>query len=229
MLAEEFKNLRETMPPLEGRGHYGQEQFDWLARAQQLVSAWNFNEGYQFKKIVDALLSRSDRHTNYAKLIVALNRATNAVQVVNASDASQAVFGPGAVYDFFKAFRALTQSAKSELFIIDPYLDPEIFDAYLVGVNPSISVRLLANRYKEDLKAASTKFTSQNKHAIEIRASSSLHDRVLFVDGSACWVLGASIKDAAKSKMTYLTPLSPDVVSAKLAHYNGSWASATAI
>ena len=229
MLAEGFKKLRETMPPLEGRGHYGQEQFDWQARAQELVSSWNFNEGYQFKKIVDALLSRTDRHANYAKLIVALNRATNAVQVTATSDASQAIFGPGAVYDFFKAFRALTQSAKSEIFIIDPYLDSEIFDAYLVGVDPSISVRLLASKYTGDLKAASGKFSSQHKHVIEIRASNSLHDRVIFVDGSACWVLGASIKDAAKSKMTYLAPLSTDVAAAKLSHYNNSWASASAI
>ena len=229
MLADEFKVLRDTMPPLEGKGHYGQEQFDWLARAQQLVAAWNFNEGYQFKKIVDALLSRTDRRTNYAKLVVALNRATNAVMTVTAPDPTQAVFAPGAVYDFFKTFRALTQSAKSDLFIIDPYLDPEIFDAYLLGVAPSVSVRLLANKYKDDLKAASAKFSSQNKHVIEIRASNSLHDRVIFIDSTACWVLGASIRDAAKAKMTYLTPLSEDVVSAKLAHYNNSWASASAI
>ena len=78
MLAERFKQLREDMPPLEGRGHYSDEQFEWLAKAQSLVAEWSAEEAVEFNKIVDALLSRTDRRTHYAKLLVVINRAMNA-------------------------------------------------------------------------------------------------------------------------------------------------------
>ncbi len=66
------------MPPLEGRGHYSDEQFEWLAKAQSLVKEWSTTESVQFDKIVDGLLARTDRRTYYAKLLVVINRAINA-------------------------------------------------------------------------------------------------------------------------------------------------------
>lgn len=77
MLAERFKQLRETMPPLEGRGHYSEAQFEWLAKAQSLVTEWNAQEAVEFKKIVDGLLSRTDRRTCYERLLIVINRAIN--------------------------------------------------------------------------------------------------------------------------------------------------------
>ena len=55
---------------------------------------------------------------------------------------------------------------------------------------------------------------------IELKKTKKIHDRVIFIDNMACWVVGQSLKDAAKAKPTYLSPLSPDVVSAKLQEYN---------
>ena len=66
------------MPPLEGRGHYGDEQFKWLAEAQALVKEWSAEESVEFKEIVDGLLARTDRRTYYARLLVVINRAINA-------------------------------------------------------------------------------------------------------------------------------------------------------
>jgi hypothetical protein len=51
----------------------------------------------------------------------------------------------------------------------------------------------------------------------------------VFVDGSDCWVLGQSIKDAAKSMPAYLAPLSPDVALDKFEFYEIIWKEATPI
>jgi len=59
--------------------------------------------------------------------------------------------------------------------------------------------------------------------------SNQLHDRLFFVDGDVCWVLGQSIKDAAVKKATYLAPLSPDVAASKLTLYEDVWRQARAI
>jgi hypothetical protein len=46
---------------------------------------------------------------------------------------------------------------------------------------------------------------------------------------NVCWVEGQSIKDTAKYKPTYITPLSPGVVALKLADYEQIWVSANAV
>lgn len=76
---------------------------------------------------------------------------------------------------------------------------------------------------------AAEKFSLQHKCRVEARKSSSIHDRIIFVDGAQSWVLGASIKDAAAKKPTYLAPLSTDVAAQKIQIYEDIWNAATAI
>jgi hypothetical protein len=64
---------------------------------------------------------------------------------------------------------------------------------------------------------------------VEVRTSQGIHDRVVFVDGRSCWVLGQSIKDAAKSKPTYIAPIAADATQLKLADYEKIWATAHTI
>jgi hypothetical protein len=79
------------------------------------------------------------------------------------------------------------------------------------------------------VRVAAEKFALQHKCRVEARKSNSIHDRVMFVDGAQCWVLGASTKDAATKKPTYLTPLSADVAAQKIQIYEVIWNAATAI
>ncbi|PJF38291.1 MAG: hypothetical protein CUN55_17760, partial [Phototrophicales bacterium] len=92
-----------------------------------------------------------------------------------------------------------------------------------------VLVRLLTKQYAHDVKGASEKYASQFGNVVEVRSSNAIHDRVIFVDDAVCWVMGQSIKDAAKAKPTYLIPLPPDVTLAKLHDYSGIWNAASAI
>ena len=139
------------------------------------------------------------------------------------------VFGPGAVYDFFKSLRDLLASAQQSVLIVDPYLDDEIFDVYLTGMAHGIAVRLLTRHTAASFPAAIAKFIQQSKMNVEARRSDRLHDRVIFLDGRSCWVLGQSIKDAAKSKVTYLAPLENETVHLKREFYEQIWAEAKPI
>jgi hypothetical protein len=142
---------------------------------------------------------------------------------------SNQAFGPGAVYDFYKALRDLLASATSSVFVVDPYLDEQIFDTYLAGISQSVTVRLLARNHSTTLRPAVAKFIAQKPMSIEVRTSNALHDRVVFIDGRTCWVLGQSISVAAKSKPTYLAPLSSDATALKQADYETIWAQAVSI
>ena len=120
-------------------------------------------------------------------------------------------------------------SATKSLFIVDPYLDDQIFDTYLSTVSQQVHVRLLAREYAQSLKSAVQKFNAQKQMAVEIRGSKAIHDRVVFIDDGSCWVLGQSIKDAAKTKPTYLAPLASDATQLKKADYEQIWSAASPI
>ena len=109
------------------------------------------------------------------------------------------------------------------VFIIDPFLDEQIFDSYLASIPAGISVRLLAHKYGNLLKPAVQKFSAQHGNSIKVRVSPEFHDRIVFVDNLSCWVMGQSIKDAAKAKPTYLLPLPADIANLKLGHYETIW------
>jgi hypothetical protein len=196
---------------------------EWLGKAHALISRWDRNEAFFFKNTADFLGMDLTHDMNVGKLLGALHRAIADLELQVPELPSQ-VFGPGAVYDFHKALLELLASATTELLIVDPYLDEQIFDAYISTVQPKVVVRLLTQKHAASLSSAVQKFILQNKMSVEVRSTKEIHDRVIFLDGRSCWVLGQSIKDAAKTKTTYLAPLSPDTSQLKKAEYKRIWA-----
>ena len=140
----------------------------------------------------------------------------------------QPAYGPGAQYDFYRSLKTLIQSAEREIFLIDPYLDRDAFDLYLGELDPAISARVLTYKYAESLKSV-VKILATKHEGVEVRKSEALHDRIFFVDGEQCWIIGQSIKDAADKSPTYLAPLPSEVVAIKLEAYNDIWGEATPI
>jgi len=228
ILLEKLRGLLQNMPPLEGRGAYGQEQFAWLGKASALISKWDKTEGISFGFTCKYMTGNMNRQANYGAILTTIHKAITSIEESLPSTAEQ-VFGPGAAYDFFKALNELVASAERTLFLVDPYMDAEVFDGYLSALTPGKRVRLLVNKHTDNIKVAAEKFRAQHASEIEVRKSTQIHDRLVFVDDTQCWVLGASIKDAAAKKPTYLAPLANDVVAVKLSHYEDIWSASTPI
>lgn len=228
VLLEKLRTLLQSMPPLEGRGQYADPQHTWLGQAKAVMHEWDAIQSIPFKTAVDGLLRNIDRHGNYATVVAFFHDVIARLENSLPHNNGQA-FGPGAVYDFFRALNDLVSTAKFEIFVVDPYLDAEMFDGYLHALAPHVSVRLLAAKYLDNVRVAAEKHRTQFGSIIEARRSNDIHDRVLFVDANQCWVLGASIKDAALKKPTYLAPLAPDVSAEKRRHYEAIWAAGTPI
>jgi len=110
-------------------------------------------------------------------------------------------YEPGDEYGFYRDLKAIVGFATNELFVIDNYLDTQLFDVYMENVSSSIAVRVLTNQVGDPLRAVAEKFAQQGK--FELRSSKDVHDRVVFAD-NRCWVIGQSIKDAARKKPTYI-------------------------
>ena len=86
--------------------------------------------------------------------------------------------------------------AKQSVAIIDKHLDHSILN-YLESVNPSLTVRLLA----EDLNSATKLLLGQLQTGypkVDLRLSSGFHDRFVVADASEVWSFGSSLKDLGK-------------------------------
>jgi hypothetical protein len=211
------------MPPLEGRGDYTQEQYTWLGKANAVMHEWNEIQSIPFKTAVNGLIRNIDRRGNYGTVVASIHDVIARLEHALPQNSGHA-FGPGAAYDFFKALNDVTASTKEKILIVDPYLDAQVFDGYLQALKPGASIRLLTTKYVDNVRIAADKHRAQFDSTVELRSSIEIHDRVIFVDDDQCWVLGASIKDAALKRPTYLAPISADVIGDKRKHYEAIWA-----
>jgi hypothetical protein len=222
ILVSRIKALLANAPLFDNYLPSSHEHQAWLAQAHALIAKWKPLEAISVKTASDFLSNALTRDHNLAQIYGALHRAIADLELSLPSQAGQA-FGPGAVYDFFKALNGLIASATSSLLIAAPFMDPEIFDAYLLSAPAGIRIRLLTKKGTAGLKPAIGRFSAQRGNPVEARASKAFHDRVVFIDGSDCWIVGQSIRDAAKSMPSYLAPLSQDVALDKLGFYEAIW------
>lgn len=225
ILISRLKVLLAEAPSFLSYSPQSPAHLGWLGKAYALVNQWNGMEARSLKIAADFLSNPAMQEINVAQIFGAIHRAIADLELNLPPEEGQA-FGPGAVYDFFKALNELVASAAKSLWVVDPFIESSVFDAYLSSVPAGVPIRVLAKKWSPSLKEAVAKFSAQRGNPIEARASSVFHDRIIFVDGADCWVLGQSIKDAAKSMPTYLAPLSPDVAADKLAAYEEIWSKA---
>lgn len=133
------------------------------------------------------------------------------------------VYEPGEAYEFYRDVTACLGLAKKEILVIDPYLNTEIFDVYASAIPRTVGFRLLSVNVPANVKTLAQKYAAGGNFAF--RSSNSIHDRVLFADNRV-WLMGQSLKDAAKKKPTYIVehdePLMRGV-------YESIWSAATVI
>jgi hypothetical protein len=228
ILLAQLRALAERSPDLSAYSPTSKDQMIWLAQAHALISRWNANEGFAFKNACDFLSSTLMRDSSITKIFGTLHRAVADLELILPAG-TESTFGAGDVYDFFQTLNKVISSAEKSLFIIDPYLDQTVFDHYLVSRQENVAVRLLLNHNAEKVVPSANMYIRQHGPVLELKQSSALHDRVIFVDGYVCWLIGQSLKDAAKAKPTYLVQAPPDVVSEKLKNYEEIWSAASTL
>ncbi|BAW79850.1 hypothetical conserved protein [Candidatus Nitrosoglobus terrae] len=213
---------------MEGDVKYGDAQYKWLGEALSLISKWDQTRANKFQTVTKAMIGNLQRQMCYGIVLTTIREAIASLESTLPQDAGQ-VFGPGAVYDFFKDLNKILGKATRTVFIVDPYMDDAIFDRYLSGnISSSIAVQLLVSEHAK-VKEAAAAFSTQHNVKISIRQSKTIHDRVIFIDSKQCWVFGTSIKDAAVKNPTYLDPISADIVPKTLKIYEELWEKAEPI
>jgi hypothetical protein len=227
-------NLRQFIERIPTADRFSGSSSDLQSVGQVISSLKSYKDDFDLNFNLDFIQQRLHSPLGgqeaIAELIVITHSAINEL-VPLIPHGIQQVYGPGATYDFYLNFKQLLSSAQSTLLLVDPYLNEEVFDLYVSKIQAGVTIRILTNnaRCAAALPTVVSKYKQQNGMILEVRSSQQLHDRVVFIDTSQCWVLGQSIKDAAKNKTTYLAPLPSEIVDDKLKFYEDIWLNSTVI
>lgn len=123
------------------------------------------------------------------------------VDIDDVVHATPQVVGDNAEFEFYQLLHPHFENASEEAFIVDSYIDEEVFDLYLTETDPDVKKRILTKQPQSNFDAVAEKFVKNNNHRVEVRKHPECHDRLLFVDNQ-CFAVGISIKDAGQ-KPTY--------------------------
>jgi len=107
----------------------------------------------------------------------------------------QGIFFDGETYDAYVFINDLLSSTKSEVVLIDNYLDESVFT--LFSKYPNLKIKIYTGNISKQLKLDYQKYTSQYQN-IELIEFKNSHDRFLILDKKEVFHIGASLKDLGK-------------------------------
>ncbi|MDD2973899.1 MAG: RhuM family protein [Aliarcobacter cryaerophilus] len=113
----------------------------------------------------------------------------------NSLEFNQNIFFDGQIYDAYSFVNDLIKLAKSEIVLIDNYIDDTVFTLFSKYTN--INFIIYTNNISKQLKLDFEKYSKQYKN-ISLKIFKSSHDRFLIIDKKEIYHLGASLKDLGK-------------------------------
>jgi hypothetical protein len=140
--------------------------------------------------------------------------------------AVKGAYAAGDEFAFYKELKSIIAAATKDIFIVDNYLNTEFFELYVEPIRPGTPVRILTDKIKGTLQLVATKYAVRG--SFELRTSPDVHDRHVFVDGRG-WMIGQSIKDAAKKKPTYMVEIGVAMLPSFQKIYEDVWTGAASV
>ena len=108
----------------------------------------------------------------------------------------QGVFVQGQIFDAYTKFQELIQKAKKEIILIDNYIDLTVLDR-LTEKSPGVDVIIYTQPKTPIKKLDIAKFNAQYP-TLNIKNTTTMHDRFLIIDQIEIFHIGASLKDLGK-------------------------------
>ncbi|MDO8896614.1 MAG: ORF6N domain-containing protein [Bacteroidales bacterium] len=111
------------------------------------------------------------------------------------------IFYDGQIYDAYSFIIGLIETAKTDIVLIDNYLDISVLDM-LSKKQDNVMVRLITNIKTSLLQTDIQKFNQQYP-LLSIDFSDKIHDRFLLIDQTRLYHIGASLKDLGKKMFAF--------------------------
>ncbi|MFA6759855.1 MAG: RhuM family protein [Sulfuricurvum sp.] len=107
----------------------------------------------------------------------------------------QGIFYDGQIYDAYDFINTLLKSARSEVVLIDNYIDESVFTLFSKYLDLSFTIH--TNNITKQLKLDYEKYSKQYSN-IDLQTFKNSHDRFLVLDKQEIYHIGASLKDLGK-------------------------------
>ena len=219
--------LKESLPDAEAIDPYSSELLSQLGEAEVLVGMYNKMDAIEINSNIK-FLSNYPTHC-YLLILKTISKTLYELEIKYPKQDTKQVYASGDAYEFYHDFKAVVLAAKQSILIIDPYINNELFDLYIEKLPDAIECHVLLNKVNDTIRILIDKLKLSPSRRIEVKSSTEIHDRVVFIDKRQCWILGQSIKDAAMKKPTYFLQLPDDLAIDKLKYYEQIWINAKSI
>jgi hypothetical protein len=133
------------------------------------------------------------------------------------------------------AIGKVLQSARSDILIVDPYMDEKALTVYGVLAAEKIELRLLADATQRKPSLAPTVAAWKAQHGAtrpldaRLAPARQLHDRLILVDNSEAWTLTQSLNAFADRSPASIVKADAETSKLKVAAYSDLWSRATPI
>ncbi|AXX89438.1 DNA-binding protein [Arcobacter suis] len=148
--------------------------------------------------VINADKITNERFVNLENDVNILKSQMNDVKSLiknNTIETTQGIFYDGQIYDSYSFISDLLRSAKSEIILIDNYIDDTVLT--LFSKTSNIKVTIYTNIISKQLKLDFEKYSKQYNN-ITLRTFKNSHDRFLIIDNQEIYHIGASLKDLGK-------------------------------
>jgi len=229
-LYRQLGQLVADMPNLDAKGDYTPEMFKWLGMASVLTSRILNQADKAILASAINHLSGPLRSINAHQVTAIVYRAL-AMAEADAPAGLQGAFIPvGASFDVLQVISKVIGQAKSEVLIIDPYMDAKALTDFGVLAPVGVTLCLLSDSFStkaEVVITAAERWIKQYGDSRPLFAHQTtpraLHDRLIIVDRSSVWSLTQSLKDFAGRSPASVVRIDGDVASMKLDAYRSIW------
>jgi hypothetical protein len=203
----------------------------WLARGVALVDAIPgvTLDGTQLKIAIDSLIRTKGGNVPAQQIMAILMRVMAAAELAAPATAGGAFITAGAAFDAVATVSKICASIRSYTLLVDPYMDAAALTNFAVHVPEGKQISLLADEanVKASLIPAAEAWIKQYGSArplhIRLAPKRSLHDRLIFVDGSAVWILTQSLAHFADRAPATIQQSDPETAKMKFEVYTSLW------
>lgn len=212
------------------------ESSRWLSAAEAVVDAYgDLAISVAFKSYRSSLIKTLNSRVCAREIEMALRDIFARLELIMPAGVTGAFIAAGDEFDSFAVLSKLIRTAKTDVLIVDPYLDASCLTDFGGALNEATTLRLLADSsgVRSDLAPAVTRwgrqFGSANPVELRISPARTLHDRLIIIDGSKAWVLTQSIKDFAKRSPATIQQVGEEIAALKIPAFEDHWARASPV
>jgi hypothetical protein len=183
-------------------------------------------------RVQQTMLSKTRAQSGGDEIVAILHRALAHAELLAPAASQGSFIAAGNEFQAFARLAKVLEQARTDLLIVDPYMDEVVLTDFAPLAKDGIHIRLLAaeGRAKPTLEPAASRWVTQyrSNRPLELKLADAkmMHDRLILIDGKAAWLVTQSFKDFAKRSHGSIALADPEAGKMKIAAYEGIWRAA---